>query len=121
EFILYSRALTPAEINKVESYLAVKYGFTLMQTGAEANNYTASDNTVIWNNAANSPYYNNITGIGRDDASGLDQRQSLSINNDALVTIYNGTYSGSFPATNINNTNGFNTDLSLLLFGDNMG
>ncbi len=121
EFILYSRALTPTEINKVESYLAVKYGFTLMQTGAEANNYTASDNTAIWDNAANNPYYNNITGIGRDDGSGLDQRQSLSINNDALVTIYNGTYAGAFPATNLENTNSFNNDLSLLLFGDNMG
>jgi len=121
EFILYSRALTPAEINKVESYLGVKYGFTLIQTGAEANNYTASDNTIIWDNVANAPYYNNITGIGRDDASGLDQRQSLSINDDALVTIYNGTYSGGFPAVNAANTNSFNTDLSLLLFGDNMG
>lgn len=127
EFILFKRALTAAEINKVESYLAVKYGFTLIQTGANPNDYTASDGTVIWDNAANAPYYNNITGIGIDDygtgSSALHQKQSLSINTDALVTMYNATYpSGTFPATNEDNDNAIGNDnMAFLLFGDDMG
>lgn len=127
EFILYSRELSPAEINKVESYLAVKYGMTLVQTGANPNDYTSSNGTIIWDNSANAPYYNNITGIGTDDygvgSSALQQRQSLSINPDAIVTMYNGVYpSGVFPTTNDENTNSVGIDnTAFLLFGDNMG
>jgi gliding motility-associated-like protein len=120
EEILYSRTLTPLERNQVESYLAVKYGFTLMQTGPDANDYTASNGTVIWNHVANAPYYNNITGVGRDDSSGLHQKQSLSINNRAMVTMYSGNVPGVFPALNVDNNNVFANDRSYVLFGDNL-
>jgi gliding motility-associated-like protein len=119
EEILYSRTLTPAERNKVESYLAVKYGITLAQTGVDANDYTASSGAVIWNRTANTPFLNNITGVGRDDASAQDQRQSLSINNRAMVTMYHGNIPGVFPAFNEDNTNNFASDLGFVLFGDN--
>jgi gliding motility-associated-like protein len=119
EFILYKRALTTAERNQVESYLAVKYGMTLIQTGTYANDYTSSNATVTWNRVANGTFINNITGVGRDDASGLNQKQSLSINNRAMVTMYHGTVPGVFPALNSDNTNDFATDMSYVLFGDN--
>ncbi len=111
--------LTAAERNQVESYLAVKYGFTLAQTGTDANDYTSSAGTVIWDRVANTTFINNITGIGRDDASALDQRQSLSINNRAMVTLNHGTLTGPFPTTNTGNPNTFNADQSFVLFGDN--
>ncbi len=119
EVIIYSRALTLAEINKVETYLAIKYGFTLNQTTG-ANNYTGTDGTVIWNNSANSGYANNITGIGRDDIENLLQKQSRTINTSPVVTLYNGNgYStGVFPASNVNNTNGIPGDKQYLLIGD---
>lgn len=120
EFILYKRALSALERNQVESYLAVKYGMTLIQTGTYANDYTNSAGAVIWNHTANAPYVNNITGVGRDDASGLDQRQSLSINNRAMVTMYAGNIPGVFPALNVDNTNAFSTNSSYVLFGDNL-
>jgi gliding motility-associated-like protein len=120
EFILYKRALTALERNQVESYLAVKYGMTLVQTGIYANDYTASNGTVTWNRVANTTFINNITGVGRDDASGLNQKQSLSINNRAMVTMYHGNVPGVFPALNADNTFDFNTDLSYVLFGDNL-
>ncbi len=120
EVIIYSRTLSQVERNKIESYLAVKYGFTLNQAAANANNYTASDGTIIWDRATNSGYANNITGIGRDDASALSQKQSKSINTAALITLYNGTYAaGNFPLLNSANTNTFSTDKSFLLIGDN--
>ena len=121
EVIIYARTLTATEINKVESYLAVKYGFTLDQSAANANNYTASNGTVIWDRANNSGYANNITGIGRDDASGLAQKQSKSINTNGLITIYtNGAYAaGNFPLLNSANSNSFTNDGSFILIGDN--
>ena len=120
EVILYSRTLTAAERNQVESYLAVKYGFTLAQTGPDANDYTSSAATVIWNRLANTTYINNITGIGRDDASALDQRESRSITNRSMVTINHGVITGAFPATNTDNPNAFSADQHFVLFGDNL-
>ena len=120
EAIIYSNTLNAAEINKVESYLAVKYGFTLNQLAANNNNYTASNGTVTWDRTLNSGYANNITGIGRDDASALSQKQSKSINAGAFVTLCNGTYpGGAYPSTNAANTNAFANDFSFLLAGDN--
>lgn len=120
EFVLYKRVLTALETNQVESYLAVKYGFTLTQTGTAGNDYTNSVGTVIWNHTANATYANNITGVGRDDTSGLNQKQSLSITNHSMVTMYgSNTYAGVFPALNAANTNDFATDKSYVLFGDN--
>ena len=122
EVAIYARTLSVAERNKVESYLAVKYGFTLNQAAVNANNYTASNNVIAWDRALNSSYANDIIGIGRDDASALYQKQSKSVNPTALVTLYNGTYAaGNFPLLNSANTNNFSNDLEYLLIGDNGG
>lgn len=119
ELIIYKRALSPAEINRVESYLAIKYGFTLEQV-AVSNNYVGSDGTVLWNSIANATYRYNITGIARDDNSALHQKQSKSINAGSNVTIYkNATYGGTFPTANADNTQTFSADRNYLLFGDN--
>lgn len=77
EILLFNSSLSTADRNKVESYLALKYGFTL-GTSATPLNYTASDGTVFW--TANAGFQNNVFGIGRDDASGLLQNVSNSIN-----------------------------------------
>jgi len=122
EVIIYSNTLAAAERNKIESYLAVKYGFTLNQLATNGNNYIASNTSITWDRALNSIYAKDITGIGRDDATALLQKQSKSVNTTALVTVYNGTYSsGGFPASNSSNTNTFSSDLSFLLVGDNGG
>lgn len=121
EIIVYNRTLTAAERNKVESYVAVKYGITLDQSATGANDYVASDGTIIWNRTANTPFLNNITGIGRDDGDSLIQRQSRSINAiPGLVTLYNGSYTGATaPPSNILNTNNYTANTSYVLVGDN--
>ena len=68
------------ERNRIQSYLAIKYGITLGVNGT-SQNYVNSDGTVIWNQAANAGYNYDIAGIGRDDASQLNQKQSRSVNN----------------------------------------
>lgn len=77
EILLFNGALSTADRNKVESYLALKYGFSLGSTVTPLN-YTASDGTVFW--TASAGFQNNVFGIGRDDASGLLQNASNSIN-----------------------------------------
>jgi hypothetical protein len=68
------------ERNRIQSYLAIKYGITLGVNGT-SQNYVNSDGTTIWNQVANSGYNYDIAGIGRDDASQLNQKQSRSVNN----------------------------------------
>ena len=88
EIIVYTSTPTATERQQIESYLAIKYGITLDQTSA--TNYLASDGGIIWDGTTNATYKTDITGIGRDDNSGLDQQKSASINSNALLTIANG-------------------------------
>jgi gliding motility-associated-like protein len=120
EVIIYSNTLGTTERNKIESYLAVKYGFTLNQAASNNNNYVSTSGAITWDRTLNSAYANDITGIGRDDATALNQKQSISVNTTALVTLYNGAYPGGvFPLENSANTNTFSGNLSFLLAGDN--
>ena len=77
EIILFNTGLSDADRNKVESYLALKYGFTLGTTAGPFN-YTASDGTVYWTSSAT--YQNDVFGIGMDAGTGLAQPQSNSMN-----------------------------------------
>ena len=63
-----------AERARVESYLAVKYGTTLLSSASAGTNYVNSQGNIIWDATANSAYHHDVAGIGRDDASLLDQR-----------------------------------------------
>lgn len=73
EFLLYDRVLSRKEQLKVNTYLAIKYGVTLKDS-----DYLDAQGNVIWNSEENSEYHNRIAGIGRDDLSGLLQKQSAS-------------------------------------------
>jgi hypothetical protein len=68
------------ERNRIQSYLGIKYGITLGVNGT-TQDYVDSDGTVIWDQSANVGYNYDIAGIGRDDASELNQKQSRSVNN----------------------------------------
>ena len=82
EIIVYNDALSSTEQRKIESYLAIKYGISLNKA-----DYIASDGTVIWDKSSHADPSNDIAGIGRDDASNLNQVKSKSINSDAVLTI----------------------------------
>ncbi|OUS02727.1 hypothetical protein A9Q86_02640 [Flavobacteriales bacterium 33_180_T64] len=68
--------------NRIQSYLAIKYGITLGVQGT-SQDYVDTDGSVIWDQSANAGFNYDISGIGRDDASELNQKQSRSVNNDA--------------------------------------
>ena len=116
ELIVYNKAFTTTERNQVESYLAIKYGFTLGVNGT-SKHYVDSDGTTIWDQSANSGYNYNIIGIGQDNHSLLNQKQSKTINTTNAITIGLKTI-----ATNNNlNTNSFFADKTFLMCGNNNG
>ena len=118
EIVLYDADQTAAGTEpQIASYLALKYGITL------SHNYLASNGTTVWNAAANAAYHNNVAGIGRDDTSALDQRQSRSVNTSTgtvsiapdMVTMGHVTIATDNPS----NPNAFTADRSFLVWGDN--
>lgn len=115
EIIYFNTRLPKLEQRKIESYLALKYGISL---GNNANPFTylASDGTTTaW--TGSNIYQNNITGIGRDDLAGLNQKQSKSSNLPAnsIVTMALGTIASS----NLANTNTFSANKTFEVWGDN--
>ncbi|HTN36728.1 MAG TPA: T9SS type A sorting domain-containing protein [Arachidicoccus sp.] len=114
ETIIYGAGnITPEERNRVDAYLAIKYGVTL----DKAESYLTSASSVVWDKDADNGFYNNVAGIGRDDLSDLYQKQSRSqITNNANDQLTVGL--GDILATNNDNTQTLNNG-QFLVWGDN--
>ncbi|QNM84559.1 right-handed parallel beta-helix repeat-containing protein [Polaribacter pectinis] len=121
EVILYSDAIIPKERQVVETYLAIKYGFTLGTLNDSGDiiegDYILSDETTkVWDYTANTTFHNNIAGIGKDNGWNFFQKQSKSVNTNTLVTI------GLTDIASENTTNSSTlTDKSYLVWGHNNG
>ncbi len=135
EIVAFGAALTAENRQRVESYLALKYGITLTNDsdadgnpfessqdnadGISEGNYVISDQTAVWDVTMMSATHNNVAGIGRDDLSCFEQKMSKSVNSDAIVTI--GLDDTQIPDglenTNLDNDGTFETDLSFLIWG----
>jgi hypothetical protein len=114
DVIVFDRSLTDNERQRVTTYMAIRNGYTINQS-TPYSNYLNTNNTVIWNAAANTAYSNNIAGIGRDDIEGLDQKQSKSVHAGAIVAIGLGAIATDNPS----NSNTFNSDTAYLVWGSN--
>lgn len=108
EVLIFERVLSAKERKQIESYLAIKYGISLLE------NYYNSRGEIIWNTALHADFSQNITGIGRDNSYQLDQKQSCGRNPKPLLEIG----AGNIAVTNAQNTSALN-DNSFLLWGDN--
>ncbi|MGK0486894.1 MAG: hypothetical protein ACJAXB_000066 [Candidatus Endobugula sp.] len=121
EIIVYNSAISALDAQKIRSYLALKYGTSLTNDN-NANtiinevisgsivegDYVASNGTTItWDYSDDTGFVSNVAGIGRDDDTCLDQKQSRSVNSDAILTV--GL--GDIAATNGANSNTFDNDL----------
>ena len=113
EALFYSTTLSSTELNKVQSYLAVKYGITLGNNASPVN-YQSSNGTPIW--TISSTDQNDIAGIGRDDASGLSQLKSKSANSDDIITMALVDAGGTFAAPNT-----FDNNNEFMLWGNDNG
>lgn len=133
EVISYSSPNSSLNKQKIQSYLGIKYGVTLQDDASALTDYRLNDvdyidsqGNVIWDTSANSGYNYDIAGIGRDDDSFLEQKQSKSQNNESDGT---GATSGllSIGLTDLYDTNNQNislnsdnfTDRAFLVWGNN--
>jgi hypothetical protein len=114
DVIVYSDVLTATELRKVESYLAIKYGVTLDNTGSgTSGDYISSAGTTIWDASNNPSYHNDVIGIARDDFSALYQRQSHQIDDSTRM------YLSTLSTMNSSNSGTFSSDEHFLLMGNN--
>jgi uncharacterized repeat protein (TIGR01451 family) len=111
EAIYFNRVLTGAERLRVESYMDIKWG-TVRWQGTTGGGMVDSSNSGIW--SADATYKNRIAGIGRDDTSTLNQKQSKGTSD---VTIGRGTIA----TDNASNSSTFANDRSFLVWGDDNG
>ena len=99
----------------IETYLALKYGITLDNTGGGTQgDYVATNGTIIWDADDAPAYHNNVIGIAREDNEGLYQKQSHTT--DDTTRIYRGTLA----ATNQLNTSTIG-NFSFAIIGDDQG
>lgn len=124
EVISYTSPNSAINQQKIHSYLAIKYGTTLQDTGSALTDYRLNDidyidsqGTVIWDTSVNSGYNYDIAGIGRDDASILNQKQSRSQNDESDGT---GPTSGlvTIGLTDLYDTNSSNISSNATTFND---
>ena len=112
EFLIFPSTLSTINNLKVESYLAIKYGVTLGSSSA-VSNYLSTSGSLIWSGTP--AYQNNVIGIGRDDASLLNQKQSHNLDDTVRI------YKGSLATTNSGNATTFAVDASYLMMGATTG
>jgi large repetitive protein len=110
EVLVFDATHTQIEREKIETYLALKYGITV------GHNYVNSVGTTIYtaNGGGATDFDANVFGIGREDCQVLHQKQSKSVNTNGIVTVGLTTIA----ASNAANTNNL-TDDSYLIIGDN--
>lgn len=114
EVILYNATKSNNnERNKIQSYLAIKYGLTL-GNNSNAISYLASDGTAIWTGSTS--YQNNIIGIGRDISSGLEQRISTSQSSTDIITL---STDNNFTSANTSHAAVTNNNYFLLIGNNN--
>jgi hypothetical protein len=93
EFIFYNADISNSDRNRIDSYLAIKYGITLNQ--ASLTNYTVSDGTVVYPvTTSHTAHRFNIAGIGRDNVSRLNQTSSASVSS-GIVRMQNPSALGN--------------------------
>lgn len=114
ELVTYAGTHTTGNppINKVETYLGLKYGITL------GHDYFSTIGDTLYK--VNNGFANNIAGIGIDSAELLLQKQGRSQNSDAkgnMVTVGMGVIA----TDNVNNLAIPTQDDSYLVWGDDNG
>ncbi|MDR2511293.1 MAG: hypothetical protein LBC89_02300, partial [Bacteroidales bacterium] len=114
EVLLLSRSgnnvMSTTDLQKVQSYFAIKYGLML---NPQSGNWLNSAGTSIWD-VSDATYNNNVFGIGKDSGTGLNQKQSRSVENPNITA-----FLGTLSTLNVQNTNTTLADMQYVIFGHN--
>ncbi len=109
EVLYFPKIVNPLEKEKIETYLSIKHGISLIGE----KNYITNQNDTIWNFKNNKQFNNRITGIGKDSVFGLFQKQSANSQKDGLTIGL-----GKIDSTNHLNASEIENE-TFLLWGDN--
>lgn len=113
EALYFDHRISDTAVIQWISYLAVKYGVTLAQT-----DYLDSRRNVIWDYTHYPGYCASIAGIGRDDSTGLYQKQTYYADGHIIIGIAEPPYYGGSTLTENNEDNpAFIADGDFILFG----
>lgn len=110
EVLVYNTALTFMERQQVKTYLAIKYGIALTD-----GNYLSAGGEVLWHAEQNEGFGHRITGLGRDDAFSLYQKQAKSAQDTSNLLLLSA---GQLAVTNAANKSSM-PDGNFLVWGDN--
>jgi hypothetical protein len=79
------------EKEKIESYLAMKYGTTMRTTAGAAQDYKDSGYTTVWSASTANLHTNRIAFIGQDDASAWRKTASaiIEFSNNEILKVQN--------------------------------
>jgi hypothetical protein len=114
EIICYSSKKTGADLNKIETYLSVKYGITLSNNNGGTNgNYYNSNGDLIWDASDNNSYHYDVVGIGKDNVNRLNQKQTKTKDNKLVVFVDN------LSSSNEGNTGTITNNRSFVMIGHN--
>ncbi|WP_347216813.1 T9SS type A sorting domain-containing protein [Chryseobacterium sp.] len=111
EMIFFTRKAKAMDLNKIHSYLSIKYGISL-----EKGKYYGSDAKVIWDPEKHKDYKYRPTGLGRDDGNELYQKQSTN-QADLFLTIGMNTIA----RTNFENSTPLDNNNFVMWSDDNKG
>ena len=82
EVLYFDTAFTLSQHQQIQTYLALKYGITLL----DLSNYRDAHGKALWTTPVNSEKYSHVIGIGRNDDSGLYQK-STSNSTDSFLQL----------------------------------
>lgn len=114
EMIFLPRKAKTMDLNKIHSYLSIKYGISL-----EKGKYYGSDGKIIWDPEQHKDYSYRPTGLGRDDGNELYQKQSSNQADPFLAIGMNNISRTNSENTTVLDNNNFvmwaddNKDMSL--------
>ncbi len=91
ESIVFDRLISSRKRQKVDTYLALKYGITLDQ--ATPTSYIGSNGRMVWDAVANAEFSHHIFGLCNDTISGLYTAEGVSAENTDLLKITADTLS----------------------------
>lgn len=109
ELIFIPRKAKKMELNKIHSYLSIKYGISL-----EKGMYYGSDEKIIWDPEKHKEFKYRPTGLGRDDGNELYQKQSSNQEDQFLVI-----GKTDIKKTNVENTSLFDHNNFVMWSDDN--
>lgn len=83
ELIIYNKELSLSDIQKIHTYLALRYGITL-----DSMMYVNGKGEVIWPEDTDYTFSHEIAGIGYDSLLGVHQLEAAGLSGYAEVVLY---------------------------------